>query len=70
MCMVCGEAAPDVALTAKVEALAGLTACKRCIDAALVALFTDRQKQNRLASQLSVIFRNRRRSERARRAAA
>jgi hypothetical protein len=56
ICMICGETAPRLPLTARVEALAGLTACKRCIDASLLGLFTDQVEPGSLAAQLSVIF--------------
>jgi hypothetical protein len=68
--MVCDEPIARTGLTLRVEELAGLTACKRCIDAALVALITDQSGANRLASQLAVIFRGRRKAERRRRCAA
>jgi hypothetical protein len=67
VCSICGEAAPEAALTSRVEALAGLTACKRCIDAALLGLTTGRAKPGSLAAQLSVIFRARRKSPRGER---
>jgi hypothetical protein len=54
--MICGETAPRLPLTDKVEIIAGLTACKRCVDAALIGLFTDQVEPGSLAAQLSVIF--------------
>jgi hypothetical protein len=63
-CDVCGELAPQSALTIKVKALAGVTACKRCVDDALGSLFGDMPQPTRLAVQLSVIGKRLRRARR------
>jgi hypothetical protein len=63
--MVCDEPVGRSHLTLRVEALAGLTACKRCIDAATFALITGKSSANRLASQLAVIFDARRKAAKA-----
>lgn len=61
-CMICGETMPRLPLTTRVEAIAGLTACKRCVDAALMALFSSQSEADPLVSQLSVILRRHRRA--------